>query len=266
MSVEYRGMKAGEEEAVAELLRKAFGRKKANIDHWMWKFPNRPGFSPSQIMLTFEDGELVGCLHTLPTILRFAHWDPIPSSIAGDLAILPEKRDRGYPRPMFRSTQADLEEDGRFLTYGFAPDRLAIGYYHDKLDMGWTAGIIRSYSKPLGARGISRKVNELSERISKDPNLKSRLAGINMAVQLNLGEAGMHSIVVEDGSISLVEGKVENPSVRIRCSRLLLQLLIGSRSSIWELVRSVLKRPPIIWGSPAALIRLLRVGMIARSA
>ena len=262
MAVEFRKMTAQDEEAVAELLRRAFGRDKADLKHWKWKFVKRPGFDHEQIMLTYEDGELVGCLHTLPTELSFADWAEVPSSVAGDLAVLPEKRDRGYPRPMFKVLQDNLEQEGRFITYGAAPDRLAIGYYHDKLDMGWSRGLIRGYSKPLGTRALARKVGEFSDLITANPDFKQRLQELDVSIQLNLGVFGICTVVASGGQLSLVDGPVDRPSIRLRCSLLLVQLLVGRRGSMGELFMSIVKRTPFALGSPRSYAKAFKLARL----
>jgi len=90
----------------------------------------------------------------------------------------------------------------------------------------------------------------------QDPETKKKIEGWNRIVQLTLKSGEKYIFEVKDGNITVKEGEVENPDMRIEIDReTLIGLFEGTKSAAWALIRRKMK----VKGSLSDVLKLKQI-------
>jgi hypothetical protein len=159
--IHYRPYRASDEEAVAALYRRAFG-KELNRERWRWRFPATPvGESFLLVALAGgtreEEERCVGYLAYCPLPLQDGERS-VDALIALDGMVDPEFHGGGIFQQLVRRLGERLPDAVPYI--GF-PNHRSFGIFIHKL--GWACpGSLSVRLKPLAAGGLRRKVGLLS--------------------------------------------------------------------------------------------------------
>jgi GNAT superfamily N-acetyltransferase len=122
MGVTVRNIQPGDERGVVELLILVFGGwphldiSCSSLEYWRWKYEGRTSLGKFIVLAETEDGELVGCLHTIPVEFKGVHGVE-RCAIGMDLAVHPGYRGRGISGMLSKAINESLHEVGFRFSY-----------------------------------------------------------------------------------------------------------------------------------------------------
>ncbi len=179
--IAYRFYEPGDEEAINELFRRVYSRKRS-IEEWSWKFFSLPISEPIIGLAFTSDDHLVGHYSIIPFKFNFMNNDIIAWQIVD---IMVDERYRG--RDIFQNlvkmvTRQSLKRGAKFH-YGY-PNRVSLPI--GKAKFGWeTVFEIPIFCKYLGFDYLNKKnipiVGGLFDRFYLRPGLKKCQSVLNQS-------------------------------------------------------------------------------------
>jgi hypothetical protein len=90
---EYRPYRRGDESRIVAILSRCLSSWRGrDVAAWIWEHPERPGFTPDEVLTVNYGGTMVACFHGAILPLRLADDLVLPVSLDEDFAVFPEHR------------------------------------------------------------------------------------------------------------------------------------------------------------------------------